>query len=358
MLSSLRWCAARRHRGTTVTTKLEARPPHCTDDEQHMHSSGLFDCAAAAASRRCAARSCSPGGTAALGQVTRSTEPVEIAPAALPRRAADTVLAEGERLESLRRWGEAPDPLRRSPARLPGQRSARRREDLAKLHFSLDRRYADRSYLRFAAIAHAAAGGGAVPGAAAKDQHALRDHAAVAAAGGPRRRRRSIWRCWTRRFAGPTAATCRPSSSRRRAATVSARGPADWWPAPTICRPWRPRRPGWSKRAAACGRRPALLEFVAAAAGGLDEYSAYLTSRPARDVYQQIEGNFVGLGVELKADDGALLIVHVIPGSPAERAGIRRRRPHHRGRRPDDRRAVDRRSGGALARARRAARFA
>ncbi|MEM1305721.1 MAG: S41 family peptidase, partial [Planctomycetota bacterium] len=39
--------------------------------------------------------------------------------------------------------------------------------------------------------------------------------------------------------------------------------------------------------------------------------------------YSQIEGNFVGLGVELKADNGALLIVRVIPNSPAERAGIR-----------------------------------
>jgi carboxyl-terminal processing protease len=65
------------------------------------------------------------------------------------------------------------------------------------------------------------------------------------------------------------------------------------------------------------------LEFVTAAAGGLDEYSAYLTADQLRDVYSQIEGNFVGLGVELKADRGALLIVHVIPGSPAERAGIK-----------------------------------
>ena len=66
-----------------------------------------------------------------------------------------------------------------------------------------------------------------------------------------------------------------------------------------------------------------VLEFVTAAAGGLDDYSAYLTADQLRDVYSQIEGNFVGLGVELKADNGALLIVHVIPGSPAERAGIK-----------------------------------
>lgn len=71
------------------------------------------------------------------------------------------------------------------------------------------------------------------------------------------------------------------------------------------------------------GRRSAwILEFTAATAGGLDHYSAFLTPGQLRDVYSQIEGNFVGLGVELKADSGALLIVRVIPGSPAERAGI------------------------------------
>lgn len=66
-----------------------------------------------------------------------------------------------------------------------------------------------------------------------------------------------------------------------------------------------------------------LLEFTAAAAGGLDHYSAFLTADQLRDIYSQIEGNFVGLGVELKADSGALLIVDVIPRSPAEQAGIR-----------------------------------
>jgi carboxyl-terminal processing protease len=65
-----------------------------------------------------------------------------------------------------------------------------------------------------------------------------------------------------------------------------------------------------------------ILEFITSAAGGLDNYSAYLTSNQLRDIYSQIEGNFVGLGVELRADHGALLIVHVIPGSPAEKSGI------------------------------------
>jgi carboxyl-terminal processing protease len=67
----------------------------------------------------------------------------------------------------------------------------------------------------------------------------------------------------------------------------------------------------------------ALMEMTAAAMGGLDEYSAFLTTGQLDDLYAQIEGNFVGLGVELKAAPDGLLVVHVITGSPAERAGIR-----------------------------------
>ncbi len=72
------------------------------------------------------------------------------------------------------------------------------------------------------------------------------------------------------------------------------------------------------------GLTPAVvvLEYTSGAAGGLDNYCTYLTSDQLRDIYSQIEGNFVGLGVELKASNGALLLVHVIPGSPAKQAGL------------------------------------
>lgn len=65
-----------------------------------------------------------------------------------------------------------------------------------------------------------------------------------------------------------------------------------------------------------------VLEFASAATGTLDNYSGFLTADQLSDVMSQIEGNFVGLGVELKAEDDALLIVNVIPGGPAERAGL------------------------------------
>ena len=65
-----------------------------------------------------------------------------------------------------------------------------------------------------------------------------------------------------------------------------------------------------------------LMEMTAAAVGGLDEYSAFLTGGQLNDLYSQIEGNFVGLGVELKKATDGLLVQHVITGSPAERSGV------------------------------------
>jgi carboxyl-terminal processing protease len=72
------------------------------------------------------------------------------------------------------------------------------------------------------------------------------------------------------------------------------------------------------------GIRPTsiILEFTCGATNSLDPYSAYLTAGQLSDVYSQIEGNFVGLGVELKGVNGTLLIVRVIPGSPAQRHGL------------------------------------
>ena len=68
---------------------------------------------------------------------------------------------------------------------------------------------------------------------------------------------------------------------------------------------------------------PIILEYMCGAMNSLDTYSTYLTGDQLDDVYSQIEGNFVGLGIELKADQGSLLIADVITKGPAEAAGIR-----------------------------------
>jgi carboxyl-terminal processing protease len=65
-----------------------------------------------------------------------------------------------------------------------------------------------------------------------------------------------------------------------------------------------------------------IFEYVCGAISSLDPYSTYLTGSQLDDVYNQIEGSFVGLGIELKSEDDALRIVKTIPGGPADRAGI------------------------------------
>ncbi len=66
-----------------------------------------------------------------------------------------------------------------------------------------------------------------------------------------------------------------------------------------------------------------LMEMLCTVASLLDIYSCYLTPQQLQEILSQIEGNFVGLGVELKGEEGSLLILRVIPGSPAEAAGLR-----------------------------------
>jgi len=73
------------------------------------------------------------------------------------------------------------------------------------------------------------------------------------------------------------------------------------------------------------GLRPVatIMEFTCGAMCSLDQYSSFLTNSQLEDVFNQIEGNFVGLGIELRAQQNALEIVSVIGGSPAEQAGIK-----------------------------------
>ena len=66
------------------------------------------------------------------------------------------------------------------------------------------------------------------------------------------------------------------------------------------------------------------LEYVFGGCNALDDYSACLTPDRYADLNANIDGQFVGLGVEIKAKPGnGLLLMDVLPDSPAETAGLR-----------------------------------
>ncbi len=66
-----------------------------------------------------------------------------------------------------------------------------------------------------------------------------------------------------------------------------------------------------------------VLEYVFGGCNALDDYSSYLTPDRLDDLYGNIEGEFVGLGIEMKAEtEKGLLLVDVLSGSPAEEGGL------------------------------------
>ncbi len=65
-----------------------------------------------------------------------------------------------------------------------------------------------------------------------------------------------------------------------------------------------------------------LFEFIAGTVGTLDPYSAFLTPNQLRDLFGQIDGNFVGIGVELHIFSDRLVVTRVLPGSPAQKGGV------------------------------------
>lgn len=259
---------------------------------------------------------------AARGQSPTQGEAVAIPAEALPEL-AETALKKGLELESLGRWGDAVAHYEREMRRNPEDRRLERRFGIARLHSSLERRYADESFVDTI---------GTLTPASALDLHAellakIETHYVVT----------PPWTKITRDGAEAMLIAARDPGFQRQ---HGVRPSAD-----ALARLRQELIDGLNKAGQVRNAREALrvaadfsqlgesqigapasawtLEFVSAAASGLDGYSAFLTPGQLRDVYSQIEGNFVGLGVELKADNGALLIVRVIPSSPAEKAGIR-----------------------------------
>ena len=65
-----------------------------------------------------------------------------------------------------------------------------------------------------------------------------------------------------------------------------------------------------------------VLEFLGGTVSTLDPYTRLLSPSQLDEMFSNIEGNFVGLGIELKTDEDSLRILSVIPKGPAEEAGI------------------------------------
>lgn len=53
-----------------------------------------------------------------------------------------------------------------------------------------------------------------------------------------------------------------------------------------------------------------------------DQHSAFMDPDEAEAFFSSLQGDFQGIGAELKIEDGAVIIISPLPGSPAEKAGL------------------------------------
>lgn len=67
-----------------------------------------------------------------------------------------------------------------------------------------------------------------------------------------------------------------------------------------------------------------ILEYIFGGSNSLDDYSGLLTPQRLQDLYSNIDGEFVGIGVEMRAVTGqGLELVNVLPHSPAAECGVK-----------------------------------
>jgi carboxyl-terminal processing protease len=253
-----------------------------------------------------------------------SRNTAELSAPSIGPTAVASVLEQGRTLETQRRWAEAFQLYEDTSRQTYGTRQPELSErlDVAKMHFDIGRRYADSRFRRDAATM--------------SDTDALEMYTDAATKLESHYVQKPDWQALVTRgtndleialsetaFAennAPQASNDRIDLFMRELRKQQAQHPVSTlsdartsvWNAALLAKLHLAMRPG-----------AVLLEYTAGMLGGLDEYSAFLTSGQLNDLYSQIEGNFVGLGVELKAQDGALLIVNVIHNSPAERSGIK-----------------------------------
>jgi carboxyl-terminal processing protease len=245
-------------------------------------------------------------------------------PAAIQRTAAeiDGVLREAQQLESQKRWGEALTIYEKALRDFPQDPTLGNRHDLAKIHYDLDRRYSDSSFL--AALRNL------------EPRQALGLYSEVLVKIETHYVTSPNWAALVARGTQDLQIALAESHFQRQHLTGRSGAELSAFSQQlaqlTAARQIATRQQAVDAVSAAsrlAGERLALsptaiaMEYACAAIGALDPYSAYLTSDQLNDVYSQIEGNFVGLGIELKSGTGSLQIVKVISGSPADRAGIR-----------------------------------
>ena len=234
---------------------------------------------------------------------------------------AQTVIQNGKKLEKDRLWGDALNLYQKGLREHPSNAKLKQRRAIARIHFDLDRRYSDTSFIRTIQETDRNTALNVYAEVLLKVQSYYVDEpdwAELASYGltsvevgmmAPEFRKVNL--------PGVTPEQVRSAILKVRkqleSTTVESRHDAYLVAATTA---------QTLNQTLNLSTQSTVYEFVCGAISALDPYSAFMSSNQYSETMSQIEGNFVGLGVELRTHADHLEIVSVIPGGSASIGGI------------------------------------
>ena len=236
-----------------------------------------------------------------------------------PETESDAV-SEGNRLRTERRWAESIDLYEKSVKKWPDNDSLKQGLRQSKIHFSIERRYSDRSFLEMLPLSR--------PEAMVYLDDVLEKvrryyvDPVTATAFVAHGTESLYFALANEKFLKknlPSASPDRITTFRRMLRTL-------YWNKQVNGQDQARRTVielcDTAQYELGLPATAVVLEFVFGGCNSLDDYSSYLTPGKLGDLYNNIDGEFVGIGIEMKAENGkGLLLVNVLPESPAEEGG-------------------------------------
>lgn len=236
-------------------------------------------------------------------------------------RRIQEVIQQGMTLESERRWGEAITLYEKATKDAASSQAIDERLKTARIHFDLERRLADNSFLQLFQSSNRQQALGVYNEVLKKI-----DTFHVDTPNWTQLAKRGVENIDVALSDPQFLRNCMVSLSPEQVESVR----REVWHVASL-RPVRNRTEAYQQAALVSSAMekwsiPAhaiVYEYACGAACSLDWYSSFLTTSQYQDVMSQIEGNFVGLGIELRPRPDYLEVVGVISTGPAGEAGIR-----------------------------------
>jgi len=253
-------------------------------------------------------------------QSTLQPQPSVGEPAAAPI-VGNSVRQQGEIFESQKQWGEALALYQNALKADPDDQMLQLKRAFARIHFDLDRRYADTSFIKTIKSTDANTSMNVYAEVLLKIQSYYVDEPnwANIVNFGLTSLKVAMQSEGFRQINLPAvskeAALGIYLEAEQRLSNVAVRNRNDAFTVAQKTASFLNQQCGMSSQSV-------MYEFVCGAISALDPYSAFMSSNQYSETMSQIEGNFVGLGVELRTQADYLEIVSVISKGPAGMGGI------------------------------------